>query len=469
MNIARENLDALNVVLTITFTEEDYAEKVEKALKDYRRKANMPGFRPGQVPMGMIKKMYGKAVLVEEVNKLLSEQLNSYIRDEKLQILGEPLPSDSQQSVIDFDNSTEFSFAFDLGLAPDIKFDFNKELSFNYYEIAPDDAMINKSIQQFADQNGQPLPVDVVESSDNLRGDFAELDSDGNVMENGHTAENVLIALQVVKDQEAIDAFVGANVSQIITIDVAKSFPNEADRAAMLQVEKEALAHLGTKFQFTITSIERFTPHAIDAALFEEAFPGEDIKTEEAFRERMVKLTKEKYVQSSDYKLRIDFKKWALENLSVELPEAFLRRWLKAVNQDNDKLTPEILEKEFPEFIESTKWQLVKDQIFRTAGLDIKAEEMEQEAIAMLASQFAQYGLSVNQIPYESLREFAQKNLQKEEEYRRIWDELFERKAVNWVKEQVSLTVVPKSEEDFAQLFQPEVAEESELVSESAE
>ncbi len=470
MNITRENIDELNVVLKLSFTEEDYADNVSNALKEYRKKANMPGFRPGMVPMGMIKKMYGKSVLAEEVNKLMSESLSKYLVEEKLPILGEPLPSTKEQKPFDFDNDKEFEFLFDIALAPEVSVELTGEDTVPYYEIDVDADLQDQVIESHKGRNGEAKEVEVVEdASENLRGDFVQLGEDDKAVEEGHSAEDVLVALAVVKDEELKEQTKGAKVGDTFTIDVEKSFPNEADRAAMLKVEKEELAELGNKFQYTITKIERFMPAELNQELFDKVYGEGTVANEEEYRAKIVEEVKTNFTASSDYKFGLDLKEQLLAKYDIQLPSAFLRRWLKAANSENKELTDEVFDREFPMFEESTKWQLLKDSIFKANEMKVEEEDLMKEAIAGIEAQFAQYGMPAGSIPQESLESYAKEMLQKEDERRRFVDSAYEKKIISFAKETVSLDIKSVNREEFDKLFAPQAEAQAEEVIEALE
>jgi trigger factor len=470
MNITRENIDALNAVLKLSFTEEDYAENVSKTLKDYRKKANIPGFRPGMVPMGMVKKMYGKAVLADEVNKLMSQSLSNYLVEEKLPILGEPLPSTQEQTPMDFDNDTEFEFLFDVALAPEVNVELSGEDTVAYYEIDADDELIDQVVESHKGQNGKMQEVDAIEEgTENLRGDFAQLGAKGQVLKTGHKADDVLVALGVVKDEELKEKMKGAKVGDSFSIDVEKSFPNEADRAAMLQVDKEALAEMKQNFQYTITKVERFMPAEVGQELFDKVYGEGTVANEEEYRAKVAEEIKTNFGASSDFKFGQDLKAHLINKLGLELPTAFLRRWLKAANADNENLTEEVFEREYPMFEETTKWQLIKDAIYKANNMSIEQEELEAEAIKGIKAQFAQYGMPADSIPEENLKQYAGEMLQKEDERRKIWDNLFESKVVSFAKEQVSLDIKTVNREEFEKLFAPQAEAQAEEVIEALE
>jgi trigger factor len=271
MNVTRENIDELSAVVSVSIVEEDYKEVVAKSLKDYRRKANVPGFRPGNVPMGMIQKMYGKSVLVDKVFNLAYDAVFKHIKSENIQILGEPIPSESGNQ-LNFDTETEFVVKYEIGYSPKIEQFINSDLSFELLRPVASVEKREQLIEQIRQEHGSLVEVESIEGKENLRGTFAELDANGNLVEGGISQEDALVSLLVVKDEETLAAFTGKKAGDVVKVDIVKSFPNEADRSALMGQDIEALNSTSGLFQFTITRIDRFTAHELNQDLFDKVW-----------------------------------------------------------------------------------------------------------------------------------------------------------------------------------------------------
>jgi trigger factor len=372
MNITRENIDDLNAVLKVKVEKSDYSAEVEKVLKDYRKKANVKGFRPGMVPMGMIKKLYGKAILLDEVNKVVSESLTKHLIDEKLDILGEPLPSIETKSDLDFDNNEEFEFAFDIALAPTYELKLSKRDKINYYEIKVDDEMIQQTIESHASRNGKTEEVEVVEEKDLVKGKYEQLDTENNVVADGLLTEDSLFAVDKIEEESIRALVIGAKKDDIVDFDIKKAFTNMTDLASMLRIEKEEAEALSGNFRFTVQSITRHIPAEVNQELYNSVYGEGTVNSEEEYREKIIAEIKESFVSSSDYKLLLDAKEKLVGKAKMTLPDAFMKRWLVAVNKE---LTEEAVEKDYDSMQKDLAWQLIKNKI--TEEQEIKVEESD--------------------------------------------------------------------------------------------
>ncbi|MFW5706913.1 MAG: trigger factor, partial [Bacteroidota bacterium] len=343
MNIVQEKTSDLTAKLKIQLTAEDYQDKVDKALKDMQRKAQMPGFRPGKVPMGMVKKMYGKSVLVEEVNKVLVDALYDYIKEKELNILGNPLPDNESTSEIDWDSQSEFEFVYEIGLAPDIDLTLSEEIEVDYYKIKVEDTMIDETIEDIRKRYGSFTKPEVSEEGDALYGEFAELDGDGNVIEDGlKNTTNLLI--QYIKDQDTKEKLIGKKAGDTIDIDLVKAVENETEMASMLGIKKEELEQYGKNYRFTIESISRNIPADLNEDLFAKVAPDQEIKDEAAFRAFIAEQLQKQYQADVDKNFKNEAIKTLLDKANLSLPEDFLKRWLIETNRDNKDFTPEQVE-----------------------------------------------------------------------------------------------------------------------------
>jgi trigger factor len=425
MNITRENIDSVNAVIKVTIEKSDYEKPVTDALKDYRQKASVPGFRPGKVPAGLIQKRFGKAILLDEVNKALSHNLSKYLVEEKLNILGEPLPNEEHQKNIDWDNDEAFEFAFDIALAPEVNVSFDSETPFEYYTIAVSEEMVDKQVEMAASQLGQNVPDETIVENSSVRGDFIQLDENGEELENGIQPKGVLLAVDMMKDEEIKAAFIGKQKGDVLTFDPVKAFDNRHEVGHMLNISHEAAHDLNSEFRFTVTEILRCEKAELNEDLFKKLYGEEtEVKTMDDFRNKIKEEIAANLVYSSDHKFAQDTRDLLIEKSNLQLPEAFLKRWLMAVNKN---LTEEQIDNEFDWFIKDLQWQLIKDSIIRENELTVTPEETQEFAKQLARAQYQQYG--IYDIPDEQLESFAKIILEKPEEGERIYKKLFEDKG----------------------------------------
>lgn len=450
MNITRENIDELNGVIKLSIVPADYDAAVNDVLKNYRKKAQIPGFRPGKVPAGLVKKMYGKAVLVEEVNKILSKELTKYIFDEKLNILGEPLPNDEQTKDIDWEKDTEFNFVFDVAFAPEFKITLDKRSKYTYYTIDVDEEMIDKQVEALAGRAGENQETEVVEEKETLRADFVQVDEQGNEVENAITADDVLVAVDVIKDEEIQKEFIGKKKDDVLVFDIKKAFPNDHEIAHMLNIAKEDAEALEGNFKATIKLIQKFVPAEVNEDLFKQLYGEEtEIKTVEDFRAKIKTELAQGLVQSSEYKFLVDARETLLNKTKMELPKDFLSRWLLATNKE---LTAEQVEKDWEHFDKDLRWQLIKDKIVKENELKVEEEEVREFAKEVAAAQFRQYGMF--DLPEEYLNNYADQIFQKEEERQRLFQKKMEDKIAELVKSKVNVEEKAVSQAEFDKMFE---------------
>lgn len=449
MNINKENIDNVNAVINLTIEKADYEKQVADVLKDYRQKATIPGFRPGKVPAGLIQKKFGTAVLVEEVNKLISQNLSKFMIDEKLPILGEPLPNEEKQKDIDWTKDETFEFVFDIALAPEIKVNLDKRSKYKYYKIAVSDEMISQQEEMASSQLGQNAPVEVATATSSIRGNFVQLDTEGNEVDGGIAPEGVLLAVDMIKDEEIKNSFVGCKKDDIIIFNPNKAFPNKTEVSNMLNIKPEEAETLDSEFRYTVTEILQFEKAELNEDLFKKLYGEEtEVKTIEDFRARIKEEIANNLVYSSDNKFALDTRDTLVEKTAIELPEAFLKRWLTTVNKE---LTQEQIEKEFPAFILDLKWQLITDTISKENELKVTPEEASDFAKKMALAQYQQYG--IHDVPEEQLESFANMMLEKQEEKERIYKKLAEDKVISVVKEKVTLQEEEISQEKFNEMM----------------
>ena len=451
MKITFDCPDKINGVMTMVIEPADYQEKVEKTLKDYRKKAQVPGFRPGQVPMGMIKRQYGTAAKVDEVNRLISEKLYGYIQENKIQMLGEPLPNQEKQKPQDFEKEGDLEFVFDIAVAPEMKAELSDKDKITYYDIKVDDKLVDDQVQMYASQAGEFQEVETFSGNDTLTGELRELDKEGNTKEGGLTNEAAMIMPAYIKEEKQRKLFDGAKKGDVITFNPKKAYPdNDAEVAALLKVQKDDVKDLDSDFSYQINTIRHFQPAEINQALFDRVFGVDVVKDEKDFREKIAETIKPQLQANSDYKFLLDLRAY-MENKvgEVTFPEALLKRVMIQNNQDKGA---DYVEKNFEGSIKELKWHLIKEQL--VAANEIKVEEADLKAVAKDAvrQQFAQYGMS--NVPDDVLENYATEQLKKRENVDGYVDRAVDQKLVEKLKTVVKLTKKSVSLEEFNKTMQ---------------
>jgi len=449
MNITKENIDDLNAVLKISVEKPDYDGNVEKVLRDYRKKANIKGFRPGMVPIGVIKKMYGKAVQIDEINKLVTENIQKYLSDEKIEILGDPLPRADDREKIDFDTQESFTLSFDLGIAPAFDIKLGNKNKVPYYEIAADEKMKNDYLENYTRRYGKFEKADLSEVKDMLKGKIEALDADGNPVADGLHADDTTLSIDIIKNEKIKKHFIGKAEKDIIDFDLRKAFPNDNEIAGLLKKQKDEVKEINGDFRFTINEISRFHPAEINQELFDRIYGEGVVSSEEEFRKKVEEEIIVNLKNESDYKLSLDLKKTALEKTDFMLPEDFLKRWLLKVNE---KTTEDQIEKEFGTFKQDLKWQLIRSKIARMNEVKITEEELRKEAENITRYQFRQYGLFY--ATDEQVTNYAKETLKREDDAKRIADKILEEKVIGLLKGMVKLDAKTVSIEEFNKLFE---------------
>lgn len=445
MNIIKENIDDLNALLKVEVKKADYEENVEKVLRDYRKKANVKGFRPGMVPIGLVKKMYGKAVQLDEINKVVSESIHKYLHDEKVEILGDPLPKVDDQEIIDFDTQEDFTFTFELGMTPQFEINLSKKNKVNYYQITVDKKMKADFISNYTRRFGEFIKSEESGEKDMLKGDIIEIGTS----EEGLKAENTTISIDIIKDEIIKNHFIGKKVEDEIEFDLRKALPNDFEIAGILKKKKEEVANVNGMFRFTIKEISRFTPAEIDQDLFNKIYGEGVINSEEDFMLKVEEEIAANLKRESDFKAMLDVKKLTLEKTDFSLPEEFLKKWLLKVNE---KTTEEQIDKEFDSFRDDLKWQLIRNKVAKENEIKISEEELEAEAMNITRNQFQQYGLFY--ATDEQIGNYAKEMIKREEEAKRIAEKILDEKAIGILKEVVKFEDKKITAEDFNKLFE---------------
>jgi len=451
MDIQFECNDKVNGLMTITIEAADYQEQVEKKLKDYRKKAQMPGFRPGMVPMGLIKKQYGTAVKVDEVNRLLGEKLYEYVRENKIQMLGEPLPNEEKQQPQDLAGNGPFTFVFDIAVAPEFKAELTNADTIDYYDITIDDKMVDDQVQMFQGQAGEFVEAQEWSGNDTLTGDLRQLDADGNTLEGGIETAGGMVMPSYVKGEDEKKKFDGAKPGDIIIFNPKKAYPdNDAEVAALLKVDKEKVKDLDSDFSFQITSIRHFQPHAINQELFDRIFGEGNVKDEKDFRQKIADSIKPQLAANADFKFLADVRKYMEQKVGeLTFPEALLKRVM--LNNNKDK-GADFVEKNFEGSIAELKWHLIKEQLVNAANIKVEDADLKQVAKGVVRQQFAQYGMS--NVPDDVLDNYAEEQLKKRENIEGFVERAIDLKLMQALKQMVKLNTKQITLDEFNKLMQ---------------
>ena len=451
MNVSLQNKDNVSALLTVKLEKADYQEKVDKALKDLRRKVQMPGFRKGMVPVGLIKKMYGKSVLAEEVNKLLSETIYKYIQDNKVNMLGEPLPNEENQKTIDFDTQEDFEFVFDIALAPEFKVEVSKEDKVDYYDIEVTDEMVDAQVKMYTQRNGKYESVDVYADNDMLKGLLAELNDDGTVKEDGIQVEDAIMMPSYMKNDEQKAIFANAKVNDVLVFNPHTAWDgNAAELASLLKIDKESAGELKSNFSFQVNEITRFVPGELNQEIFDQVFGKDVVKSEEEFRTKVKEAIGVQFGADSDYKFLLDVRQYLMNKVGkLQFPDELLKRIMRLNNQDKDE---KFVEENYDKSIEELTWHLIKEQLVKANDIKVEQGDITEMAKEATRAQFAQYGML--NVPEELLDNYAKEMLKKKGSVEGLVNRVIESKLALALKEQVTLENKPISAADFNKMFE---------------
>lgn len=449
MNVSLKNTDAVSGVVKVEIVKADYTEKVEKGLRNFRQKANVPGFRKGMVPMGLVKKMYGKSVMVEEINKLVSENLFGYIQNNQLNVLGEPMPNLTEQKEINFDTEEDFEFCFDIALAPEINITLSKDDKLPYMQIAVTDEMVEKQIDSYKANFGTYVPVEDVEEKDMVKGTLAELEN-GTPKEGGIVVEGAVLMPLYIKNEEEKAKFIGTKTNSVVVFNPNKAFDGaEAEIASLLKIEKDQVAGATADFSFEISEITRHKEAELNAELFERVFGKDAVSTEDEFRSKIKEAMAEQLAPESDFKFMSDAREVLVAKAGeLTFPEAILKRWLLA---SDEKRTEEAVEQDYPKIIEDLKFHLIKEALVKANDIKVEEADITEFGKRVAKAQFAQYGMLT--VPDDVLNNYAKDMLKNKDTLRNVVDRAVEEKLASWIKATVTLDVKEVTSEEFNKLF----------------
>jgi trigger factor len=455
MNIAAENIDALNAVVTITLNPEDYQPSLESSIKKVQRTASMPGFRPGKVPSGMIKKMYGKSILADELNRLLSDTLHNYIEENKLQVLGNPLPKNNGEEAGDFENPSTFEFHYELGLAPAFDINLDSKHAYDYIQVDVNDDMLAKYIDDLRRRQGKFSNPDVSSDADILYGQFVELNADGEAKEGGISTTTTL-AIEFVKNDK--DKFIGVKKDESIVFNPKKTIENTGEISSMLHISKEQAEALDSDFRFTIQTVNHIDKAELDQELFDKLYGAGTINSLEEFRNRIKTEVSAMFAPESDRMLKTAMTDHILGELALQLPDTFLKKWLMTVNEK--PISNEELERDYPVYAKQLQWQLVTNKVLmESPEITITREELDQHSRQMIRGQFTRYG--IHNIDEEKLDSYSQQMMKDEKEVKRMSNELLEVKVFQHMKSKVTLNPKPMAYADFVSMINAQMSQVS--------
>ena len=451
MNVSFQNIDKVSALLTVKLEKADYQEKVDKSLKTFRQKAQIPGFRKGMVPMSLVKKMYGKSVVAEEVNKLLSEKVYDYIKSNNINMLGEPMPNEEKQQVIDFDTMDDFEFVFDIALAPEFKAEVSSSDKVDYYTIEVTDAIVDNQVKAYTQRNGKYEQVAAYEDNDMLKGLIAELDENGNTKEGGIQVEGAVLMPSYMKNDEQKAIFANAKVNDVLVFNPNTAYDGHAaEIASLLKIEKEAAAEVKSDFSFQVEEITRFVSGELNQEIFDQVFGEGVVKTEEEFRAKIKESIAEQLVADSDYKFLIDARKMLMEKVGkLEFPDALLKRVMLLNNREKGE---EFVAENYDKSIEELTWHLIKEQLVKDNEIKVEQEDVIKMAKEATKGQFAQYGMMT--VPEDILENYAQEMLKKKENVDGLVGRVVEAKLATALKAKVTLNNKTVPMEEFNKMFE---------------
>ncbi len=447
MEIVQEQKGPLEAVLKVRLNEDDYGDQVEKELKNMQKKAQMPGFRPGKVPKGLVMKMYGKSILAEEVNKILADAVYKHIKENELNVLGNPLPDQEQADNIDWENQKEFELHYHIGLAPEINLELNEEIEVDYHKIRVEDEVVDNYIQDIRKRYGKMTNPGVAEAEDVAFGEFVEMEDEKTPKTEGHEHKSN-VYIQYIRDEDLKKQLIGKKPGDSLVFDVKESVGQDSEAAAMIGVKKEELDNYGPLFRFTIESISRVEPADVNSELFSKAAPEENVETEEQFREVVREQVSKQYQADADKHFKNLVMEKLLEVTKLDLPEEFLKKWLLDTNKE--ELSKEKVENEFDQFSDSFRWQLLENYLIKEYKIEVKPEEVNKQLEDFIRAQLKQYGQE--NVPQDILDQYVKNISGNKEEVKKVYDHLFDQKLLELFREKINLNTVETGYDDFVKL-----------------
>lgn len=451
MNISFENVSKVSALLTLNIEKADYADRVKKALKDFSKKASIPGFRAGKVPASLIEKRFGTEIKAEEINKILGEEVNKYIRENKVNMLAEPLPNEEKTPALDFETQDDFTFAFDIALAPEFDAKISKKDKITCYDIKVDDALVDQQVQSYCQRGGQHVKADDYKAGDMVKGLLTQLDAEGNALEGGISVEEAVMLPEYMKNDEEKGKFAGAKVGDVMTFNPSKAYnESQTELASLLRISKEEAAEMKADFSLQISEIMRYEPAKLSQELYDQMLGKDVVKSEEEFRQFIANDIKKNFDSEADYQFTQDLRSYLLNRIGeVEFAEDILKRFMKLRNQDkDDAYVEDNFKKSLPELL----WHLVKEQLCDQLEVKVQHEDVLETAKTFARIQFAQYGM-IN-LPEENLTSYAAEMLKNEQQAQGLVERTVENKLAAKVKETVTIKVKEVTMDEFRKLVE---------------
>ena len=450
MNVSMQNVDKVSALLTVNIEKADYQEKVDKVLKKYRQQANVPGFRKGMVPMSLIKKQFGKAVMAEEVDKLMQEKVNEYIRENKVNMLGMPLPNEEKMQTIDFDTQENFEFVFDIALAPEFKAEVTEQDTLDYYTIAVSDEMVNSQVDMYAQRAAKYEKVEEYQDRDMVKGLLAELDENGNTKEGGIQVEGAVMMPSYMKNDEQKAIFATAKVNDVLVFNPNAAFEgNEAELSSLLKIAREEVAEMKSNFSYQVEEITRAVPAAVDQALFDQVFGEGTVTSEEEFRGKIKAGIASQFEVESNYKFLLDARTYLMNKVGkLQFPDALLKKIMLLNNEDKGE---SFVEENYEKSLEELTWHLIKEQLVEAFEIKVEQADILEIAKENTRMQFAQYGMM--SLPEEMLENYAKEMLKKKENVEGLVNRAVESKLAAALKGKAALNNKEVSMEEFNNLL----------------
>lgn len=446
MEVVKKEIDDLNAEIVITIEEADYKTQVENSLKDYRRTANMPGFRKGHVPLGMVRKMVGTNMLVDEVNKLLNDKIHGFITDEKLDILGNPLPKEDDNAPIDWKTQKDFSFTYEIGIAPEVKVGLSEKNKFEKYKIQVSDKMVDEQIDEIAKRYGKMVEVDESKDEDMLYGKFEELE-DGKVKEGG-IAHDTVLNIRTIEKKKDQKAFVGLKKGELVKKVKPQDIAAANFVAAWLSIEEQYIADQKSDFQFTVEKINRMEAAELNQEFFDKIYGKDQVKNKAEMTDRIRKEMETSFGQNAEQLFEREVQDYLMDKAKLNLPDDFMKRWLKTANKEN--LTDEQIESDYEQYALGIRWQLIENSLLKDNDIKIEHKEVIDYTKELISQQLG--GMGQNMMEDKELEETALRILQNEDESRKIFEQLSSSRLRKFYNETVKIKEKEIDYEDFVKL-----------------
>jgi trigger factor len=441
MNITKQDIDSLNAEIKINLTPADYEGRVNEAIKKVQRQASMPGFRPGKVPTGLIKKQYGTQIMVDEINKLLNDTIYKYIEENKLEILGNPLPKD--QTSVDFEKQKDFEFVYQVGLAPQFNVNLDSKNTFTFKTVKVDDELVEKYVKDVRRNYGKPVNPETAGEKDVVFVDINELDENGNIKAGG-IYKSTSVSAERIKNEKAKSKILGVKKEDKIVVNVDELYETALDKSVSLGIDKEAAEQTHSDLQLTVKNIARLEDAELNQELFDKVYGEGKITSEEEFRNKIREELAVMFNADSERFLKTEVEKQLVEKLNLQLPDEFLKRWLMAVNEK--PITQEELESDYSNYAKAMQWRLIENKIIKDNEIKVDAEEAKEEAKAFIRGEYARYGQVAQD---EDVEKIAKDLLSKEKEAQKIFENLYSKKVLDLIKQKCTLQTKELSYDEF--------------------